>query len=76
MPEPEWHDPIVEEVRKVRQEHAARFNYDLRAIFEDIRRRQVQSGHPVVSFATKIKTRHEQVADVFFAFNFAGCPFI
>ena len=27
-----WKDPIVEEVRKVREEHAAKFNYDLVAI--------------------------------------------
>lgn len=33
-----WKDPIVEEVRKIRQEHAAKFNYDLKAICEDIRR--------------------------------------
>ena len=50
MPEPEWQDPIVEEVRKARQEHAARFNYDLRTIFEDLRKRQAQSGHEVVSY--------------------------
>ena len=24
-----WEDPIVEEVRKIREEHAARFGYDL-----------------------------------------------
>jgi hypothetical protein len=32
-------DPVVAEVRRVREELAARFNYDLRAIFEDARRR-------------------------------------
>jgi len=31
-------DPIVEEVRKYRQEHAAKFNYDIDAIARDIRR--------------------------------------
>jgi hypothetical protein len=30
--------PIVEEVRKVREEHAARFNYDVDAIFEDLKK--------------------------------------
>jgi hypothetical protein len=30
-------DPIVEEVRQIRQEHAARFDYDLRAIFDDLK---------------------------------------
>jgi hypothetical protein len=28
-----WQDPIVEEIRKVREAHTARFGYDLRAIY-------------------------------------------
>ncbi len=31
-------DPIVQEVRRIRQEHAARFDYDLEAIFADLKR--------------------------------------
>ena len=50
MPEDEWRDPIVEEVREIRQAHAARFQYDLKAIAADLRRRQVDSGHKVVSY--------------------------
>lgn len=30
-------DPIVQEVRRIRQEHAARFDYDLAAIFADLK---------------------------------------
>ena len=30
-------DPIVQEVRQLREQYAARFNYDLVAIFEDLR---------------------------------------
>ena len=37
-------DPIVAEVREVRLRHAARFGFDLAAIFAEIRRRQVVSG--------------------------------
>ena len=37
-------DPIVDEVRRVRDAHAARFNYDLDAIFEDIKKREKESG--------------------------------
>ena len=37
-------DPIVAEVREARSRHAARFGFDLAAIFADIRRRQVASG--------------------------------
>ena len=44
-------DPIVDEVRRVRGEHAARFNYDLWAIFRDIQEQQKRSGLTFVSFA-------------------------
>ena len=44
-------DPIVDEVRRIREEHAARFDYDLRAIFDDIRKNQKLSGRTFVSFA-------------------------
>jgi hypothetical protein len=31
-----WNDPIVEEVRRAREEYAARFDHDLDAIFRDL----------------------------------------
>ena len=37
-------DPIVDEVHRVRDAHAARFNYDLDAIFRDIKEREKRSG--------------------------------
>ena len=37
-------DPIVDEVRRVRDAHAARFNYDLHAIFLDIKKREKERG--------------------------------
>ena len=46
-------DPIVEEVRDARQKHAARFNYDLRRIAEDLRAKEQQSGRKIVSFPPK-----------------------
>ena len=42
-------DSIVEEIRKYRQENAAKFKYNVRAIAEDARRRERVSGHKVVS---------------------------
>ena len=44
-------DPIIEEVRKVRDAHASRFNYDLDAIFRDIKEKEKTSGRSFVSFA-------------------------
>lgn len=43
-------DPIVDEVRQVRDAHAARFNYDLDAIFRDIKEQEKKSGRKFVSF--------------------------
>ena len=37
-------DPIVDEVRRVRDAHTARFKYDLEAIFLDIKKREKESG--------------------------------
>ena len=36
-------DPIVAEVRRIRDELARQFNYDVHAIFEDWRKRQGQT---------------------------------
>ena len=50
-------DPIVAEVRAVRDEHAARFGYDVEAIFKDIRARQEASGRKYVRYpARRIST--------------------
>jgi hypothetical protein len=35
-------DLIIEEIHKVREEHARKFNYDLHAMFEDIREREAK----------------------------------
>ena len=43
-------DPIVDEVRQVRDAHAARFNYDLEAIFRDIKEQEKRSGRRFISF--------------------------
>jgi hypothetical protein len=44
-----WQDPIVEEVRKQREEYAAKFNFDLKAICRDLRERQIVGNRRVVS---------------------------
>jgi hypothetical protein len=50
-------DPIVEEIRRIRDEHAARFNYDLDAIFDDIKKSEKELGLPLVLAAAKDKIR-------------------
>lgn len=44
-----WNDPIVEEVRKVRNEHAKRFDYDLQAIVADLKKQQKASKRKFVT---------------------------
>ena len=44
-----WKDEIVEEVRRVRDEYAAKFDYDLRTIFEDVKKQEKQSKREIVS---------------------------
>jgi len=46
-------DPIVEEVRKARQKHTERFNYDLHLICKDLKRKENKSGHPIISLPAK-----------------------
>jgi len=48
-----WHDEIVEEVRKARDEYAARFNYDIRAIAQDAREKQGENGETIVRLKSK-----------------------
>jgi len=37
-------DPIVDEVRRVRDAYAARFNHELDAIFADLKEQEMRSG--------------------------------
>ena len=50
-----WKDEVVEQVRKAREEQAAKWGFDLRAILDDARKRQEQSGRKVESFVSKQK---------------------
>ncbi|MDE0405546.1 MAG: hypothetical protein OXI53_09570 [Nitrospira sp.] len=42
-----------DQVRGVRDDHAARFGYDVEAIFRDIRSRQVASGREYVRYPAR-----------------------
>lgn len=46
-------DPIVEEVRRRRDEHAKSFNYDLAAICADLRSFQSTCGHKIVRLQSR-----------------------
>ena len=55
-------DPIVKEVRRIRDELAAKFNYDIDAIMKDAMQRQYSSGHKLVSFEHE-KEREQMVKE-------------
>ena len=46
-------DPIIAELRAVRDRHAARFDHDMTAIFRDIRAMQETSGRDYVRYPAR-----------------------
>lgn len=54
-----WRDPIVEEVRQLRETYAEEFNFDLWAIHRDLKEQEKASGRKIVSFPPKRRRRVE-----------------
>lgn len=50
-----YKDYIVEEVRRVREDLSAKYDFDVKKMFAAARRRQKKSGVKVVSFTVKKK---------------------
>lgn len=48
-----WKDEIVEEIHQIREAYAKSLNYDLDAIFADLRKKEAESGRQVVSLSRK-----------------------
>lgn len=48
-----YEDSIVEEVRKVKETLAAKFNFDVRALLADARKRETRHGKRLVSFVKR-----------------------
>lgn len=48
-----FNDPIIDEIHKYREEHAAKFNYDIKKIVEHYKERQKKSGRKIVNFIKK-----------------------
>ena len=44
-----WNDPIVEEIRNVRNEHERKFNYNLQAIVNDLKKQQKTSKRKYIT---------------------------
>ena len=48
-----WEDPIVAEVRKICEDYATQFNFDLQALYRALKEREQQDSRPKVSFPPK-----------------------
>ncbi len=48
-----WEDEILQEIHRIREEHAKSFNYDFKAIFADWQKKQAESGREVVNLSSK-----------------------
>jgi hypothetical protein len=46
-------DPIVEEVRQYREQHAAQFNYDLQTIYQDLKEQEHRSERAFISYSPR-----------------------
>jgi hypothetical protein len=53
-------DPIIEEIHKIRDEHAKKFNYNLSEIFNDLKEQEKRSGKKFVSLPVKRAVRKEE----------------
>lgn len=52
-------DPILGEVRTIREQLAAQFQFDIRRIIEDTQRRQALSNNKIVTFERPKITLHQ-----------------
>lgn len=48
-----WEDTIVKELRKIRERHASKFNYNLDEIFKDLKQRESISPNKKISLKPK-----------------------
>ncbi|MDD1413145.1 hypothetical protein MEN41_00310 [Dolichospermum sp. ST_con] len=50
-----WKDPIVEEIRQTREAHSRQFNYDLKAIYKDLKEQEKKSKRQFASYTQLLK---------------------
>lgn len=60
-------DPIIEEIRRFRNEHSKQLNYDLDAICEDYKAHQTRAGKQLVRLKPKTIAIDSQTTDSFFS---------
>lgn len=48
-----WKNEILEESYTIREEYAKSFNYDIKAIVDDLQKKQAASGRQIISVPLK-----------------------
>lgn len=46
-------NPIIDEIRKIRESYLQQFNYDMDAIYHDLKEKERQNGRVVVDRSSK-----------------------
>lgn len=59
-----WKDPIVEETRRMKNEYASKFNYDLQAIYQDLKEleKQLPEARLIATQPTIERVEQEHIA--------------
>jgi hypothetical protein len=57
-----WKDEVLEEIYKIREEYAKSFNYDLQAICDDLRKKQIASRRQLISKPFKQRSQQPNTA--------------
>jgi hypothetical protein len=58
-----WEDEVLENLHRIREEHAKAFDYDFNAIFADWQKKQAMSGKKLVSMQSKQRSNNPVGAD-------------
>ena len=52
-----WEDKIVEEIRKYRDEHASKFDYDINKIYKDLKEKEKENNNKKITLKPKIYSK-------------------
>ena len=59
-----WKDEVLEEIYRIREEHAKSFDDDLQAICDDLQKKQATSGRQIISAPLKSRSQpHKKIAE-------------
>lgn len=58
-----WKDEVLEEIYRIREEHAKAFNYDLQAICDDLRQKEAASDRQIISEPLKRRQQQGEILD-------------